>query len=310
MIDELNKYRRNDGYIDLEKIINIKKIDRTTYGSREKQWFQIGKQRVLFKANQKDYEDIREIINEEMSNILDIKSAKYDLAIFENKKGVITKDCLLDGDEIILMLFWQLKKESGKIENTLYSLYQSLLYNNIPHSVINEIIDQEIKSHILDLFTSQYDRNIENSATIKRKNEILIFPRFDSANSFLNVHKIQKVAKVIHQLNEDHVFEKYKGNQSKRRLYSKKIGKSAMEELILFVYGYNILNIDSCFLKLCQKQKDFIEEILTLNLNDIYEKLKLYQIKLNTNYKQLFQFVLDYKKKEFHQTMEKVNLKK
>ena len=101
MLDNFNKYRNKNGYIDIN---NIPKeiLDRKTFGSRkDKFWFNYEGNEYLFKPNMNQEEDVREILNEEMAKILDIENAKYDLAIFQGKKGFCGNN---------LQFFIQLKK--------------------------------------------------------------------------------------------------------------------------------------------------------------------------------------------------------
>ncbi len=49
MIDTFNLYRNQSGRIELEKIPEIKVIEKSTYGSRQKIWLQVKMQQILFK---------------------------------------------------------------------------------------------------------------------------------------------------------------------------------------------------------------------------------------------------------------------
>ena len=100
-MDKLEKYRQ-DGTINVSKIIEQNKfeIDLEKSGARQKFWFD--NHQYLFKAIfPGSYEDYAEVIAEEIAKQFGIPCAEYDLAVFEGKKGVVTKNFLQE-DEVLI----------------------------------------------------------------------------------------------------------------------------------------------------------------------------------------------------------------
>ena len=129
MIDKFNKYRKINGYIDLNTIpkeIIAKKV----YGSRkDKFWFDYEGNEYLFKPNMNQEEDIREIINEELAKILEINNAEYDL----------------------------------EIHNDIYTYIEALKKSGESSENIHNITEELLKRHILDNLFAQRDRNKEKT---------------------------------------------------------------------------------------------------------------------------------------------------
>lgn len=126
MIDTFNLYRNQSGRIELEKIPEIKVIEKPTYGSRQKIWFQIKKQQILFKKNMRITEDITEIINELISQFLGIECVSYDLATYQGMNGVITKQFLQPEDQYKPTICLLCGDHMHKISNDIYTILQAL----------------------------------------------------------------------------------------------------------------------------------------------------------------------------------------
>ena len=148
MLDNFNKYRNKNGYIDIN---NIPKevLDRKTYGSRkDKFWFNYEENEYLFKPNMNQEEDVREILNEEMAKILDIENAKYDLAIFQGKKGIISKNFILSNTHLLLGIQLLCKYNLG-IHNDIFTYMEAIKKHGEPKEKVLIVTEELLKRHIL-----------------------------------------------------------------------------------------------------------------------------------------------------------------
>ncbi len=297
MLDCFNKNRGRDGYVDIESLPK-EIIERKTYGSREdKIWFAYQGDSYLFKPNQNEREDIKEILNEELGKSLGIQNAEYDLGFYEGKKGVISKDYITDKSKYLLGIH-VLFEYHLPFGNNLYNYYQALLKSGSSEIVMNETIDELLRRHILDIFTVQRDRNETNLSFYKTEEGLIPAPRYDSAGSFLSISKTNKMREFIESSKKEMLMTRYKGIRTKFRILpgSRKdhsidefFHSLESDELPIFLKE-RILSLDS-----------FITDAQNLDLLSIYDILEEYNIHLCRTERDFYRKVYDYKIKEFEQ---------
>lgn len=295
MIDKFNKYRKINGYIDLNTIpkeIIAKKV----YGSRkDKFWFDYEGNEYLFKPNMNQEEDIREIINEELAKILEINNAEYDLGIFQGKKGVISKSFIKNKENLLLGLQILCKYNLG-IHNDIYTYIEALKKSGESSENIHNITEELFKRHILDILSAQRDRNNENIAFIESDNRITLAPRYDSAGSFLSICTPNKMNGFITSQSKEEFIKKYKGIRTKLRIIPGSMTENSIDEF------FSSLNSEITSNDLKQQIYNlgsYIEDALNIDFNIIYNILREYNIYLSNNSYMYYRTVYEYKVEEF-----------
>ncbi len=152
---------RFKGRIDINNGIktNLITIDEEeTIGARNKFWF--NNYEYLFKEIYiGSFEDYAELIADELASFLNISCASYDLAIYNGKKGVITKNFvneddgyeLISGTEIINEVYQKYICPLKAICEKYYEITSSKQnYKNILKKLMNLYKDSLIHSNILD----------------------------------------------------------------------------------------------------------------------------------------------------------------
>lgn len=304
MINNMDKYRNREGYIELKNIPNLKFLDRNTYGSRKKQWLKIGDTNYLFKENMRCNEDIKEVMNEEISTVLGIDKVQYDFAILNDKQGLITKDCLKQNDIFVPTKCLLFSDYTNKNSNDILTIYSALLKNNILEDEMIIILSPYIQGHIQDIFTSQYDRNYENTALINRNGKLLPFPRYDSANSFSNICDIQKMMNFMSSPYKESLFEKYKGLKTKQSISCSTKSMNTLEELVYYIKNnFEELppSIKECF---CINLH-LIDKIAVINLLEIFKIIEDYY-KFDQRMKKFFEFIIDYNIERYEKEKQKI----
>ncbi len=306
MLDQFNNYRDKNGYINLDNIKNKHTTTNNIYGSRNKEWLSLNETKVLFKENQNQGEDIKEMINQEISKYLGVSSAEYDLAIKEGKKGIITLP-FITGKQIFLpamLLLFQSKTVGNS--NDILSIYKALLENGATDDELSYIINSYFMNQVQDIFTFQYDRNMDNSGIILDDKKFLPGIRFDSAGSFLKFYEEKKINSFL--LRPDKKERVYKNNwcRTKLRITPEKSRDSIME-FIRFRY------LDEFNSKLPKIMKDsifsmdsYVEKMYNYNLKDTLDKFSYYDIGISNMYQKLIKFCLDLSKEKFEDAADKI----
>lgn len=212
MVD-LTVFREN-GRINLDVAISkgkVKKGKPERKGAREKFW--CNNNDFLYKTIfENSYEDFAELIAYELAIIFGIESAKYDLATYENNKGLITENIVKDN--------------SGNIELVSGT------------DIINIVFEQHIKplqniynSYIDILSKSNLDKNFENYECLSRNTKNILL------NKLYLLYKESNISSVYIETLEIVNINKLTDIEIKK--YFEKF-KTIMDEIeILFNYNEN-----------------------------------------------------------------------
>lgn len=196
-------------------------IDMEATGRSDKFWIldEQGNRIALFKEpiNYQGDETYAELISEEVSKILGIPTAHYDLAIFNGRKGVVSYNFIKEHDSYesgfdILMDFYERKLESNKINSDLYGIdYKndtiddvSIKLNNLEDAWC--ILEEKYKDHpnkehivytlvnglvdklIFDILMVNVDDHCDNWGELDTLEDgRILAPQFDNAR-VLNLH--------------------------------------------------------------------------------------------------------------------------
>lgn len=306
MLDQFNSYRNKNGYINLDQIKNKFIINNNIYGSRNKEWLSLNGTKVLFIENKRHGEDIKEMVNQEISRYLKVSSANYDLAIKEGKAGVITLP-FFTGKQVFLpamLLLFQSKTVGNS--NDILSIYNALVENNASNNELICIMNAYFLNQVQDIFTFQYDRNMENSGIILDDKKFLPGVRFDSAGSFLKFYEDKKINSFL--LRQDRKVCVYNKNYGRTKLrITPTQTYDSIKEFIQFRY------LDEFNSKLPEIMKDSIknmdssvEKMYNYNLKETFDKLSYYNINVSNMYQKLIKFCLDLSKERFEDDMNKI----
>lgn len=299
MLNQFNSYRNENGYIVLDKIKDKNIINKPVFGSRKKYWMNLNDTIVLFKVNQKDGEDIKEMINQEISNYLGIPSASYDLAIMDGKKGVITLPFITGNDLFLPVLLLMFQSKSVGNSNDILSVYKALCENDATNDELSNIMRMYFANQVQDIFTFQYERNIENSGIILGNKEFLPGIRFDSSGSFLKFYDGIKINKFLLRSDRKEYVYKRGWGRTKLKITPTKISNS-LDEFIIFRYDEKMKNSLPIIMQSSIEYADsMVEKMYNYNFKDTLHKLSDYNISISNTYQKLVNFCLSLSKERY-----------
>ncbi len=169
---------------------NLIKIDEEeTKGARNKFWF--NNYEYLFKETYSDsYEDYAELIASELANFLNISCASYDLAIYNGKKGVITKNFVNedDGNELI---------SGTEIINEVYQKYVCPI-KAICQKYYDIVSSMQSTKNILKELMLLYKNSLINSKVLEQVN----INNIDNLDDSLVEHYLNEFNVIMNDLNE------------------------------------------------------------------------------------------------------------
>ena len=205
-LEELEQYRDENGFIDLDKInLSIDEDSRNQMGTSDilKYWIDFSGKKVLLKeAKQLDgevnYSVYSELIVTEMARQLGLEVAGCDLIKYNGRIGIISSMAFEYGKET-------LETTHGVIgETTVYPQFEDLcdyaeveekiVYTlvkewNIPKKEVWNLILERRKQKILQMFVYEADNHLENEGIIIGQRDGMITvkcaPMFDNEQSFL-----------------------------------------------------------------------------------------------------------------------------
>ena len=231
------RFQRKDGWIELDKFIEerlgrplTKKeynnnslmidglIEPNISGNHDNYIITTEEGQIFYKSQQFNSDEAyAELFAEEISKILDIPTAHYDLAIFRGKKGVISYsfikeyDTYYPGTDILLDFYEQnleddpekrklyninnrdsIERMLDKLNNLedIWSILEDRFKNNYNKDIIiPRIIHGLVNKLIFDILTVNVDDHTENWGVLD-DNELgkILAPQFDNAR-ILNLHR-------------------------------------------------------------------------------------------------------------------------
>lgn len=295
MFYQFDKYRNKNGYILLDNV-DKKMLSTPVHGSRKnKKWFFIDDERYLFKGNNGPLEEIKKIINELISNQLNILSAQYDVAIYRGVKGVITKD-FNNGKDFKTML--SLLCEVNNLKNDLYTYISALYTKGLEEEYIIRNLRIWVYNHILDIFTCQRDRHFKNIAIFN--DDLMPTPRYDSCGSFLTIAKHDKINNFVKSPSKRELIERYKGVRTKLRIFPGDVRENSIDELLK---AQNYPNDETNIPQLIKSELLGINQLLLsisqIDFSEIYHQLQESNIILTSTYQDYFKIIMDLKMQEY-----------
>lgn len=294
MFYQFDKYRNKNGYILLDNV-DKKAMSAPIYGSRKnKTWFSIDDEEYLFKGSNGPFEEIKEIINELISNQLNILTAEYDVAIYRGAKGVITKD-FSNRKHIKTMIC--LLCEINSVKNDLYTYILALYAKGLEEEYVIRNLRIWLYNHILDIFTCQRDRHFKNIAVF---DDLMPTPRYDSSGSFLTISKYDKINNFVKSSSKRELIERYKGIRTKLRIFPGDVRENSIDELLK---AQTVPNDETNIPQLIKNELLGISQLLLcisqIDFSEIYYQLRESNIILNSVYQDYFKIIMDLKMQEY-----------
>lgn len=150
-----------------------------------------------------------ELLANELAKDFGLQNVEYDLAILDNKKGVLSKNFRKDNaiyikGADILYGFWQ-ERHLDK-HNNLYDIWDALEYRYHNHSnkrdIIEHLMNKIVSIFLFDIINCQGDRHCLNWEIVESENNIDIVPLYDNENILCaNYHPIMLT--MIRQIGDD-----------------------------------------------------------------------------------------------------------
>lgn len=329
MMDEFNRYRNKNGYIDFNIVpkrayespsnrIEAYEIDDDIYFFRGEFWYK---------------SSIRELINEEIAKQVDIENAEYDLAILDGKEGTITKrfigynEIFKEGYDILI------DSSNKRTDNTLYNYLLFLKKEGVSNNRIQKICRGMLENYILDIFSLQEDRNLSNLGFLEKAGNIRLAPRFDNEMSFLQNENGRRMWPFINSQNKkQYIIEEMptllkQSNPDVFRLLSDtdlkdpiidywetiswdtipQIKKEEMTKAISLLNSRKtIQNVYKMIQKEMQDLSPFIDKASKTNFTEIYYNLSQYNIGLSDNKKEFFKLLYQTRVEMFFDQKQKI----
>lgn len=328
MMDEFNRYRNKNGYIDFNIVpkrayespsnrIEAYEIDDDIYFFRGEFWYK---------------SSIRELINEEIAKQVDIENAEYDLAILDGKEGTITRSFIGEKEIFKNGMDFLYSSSYKRTENTLYNYLLALKKRNVPKERIQEICRGMLENHILDIFSLQEDRSLYNLGFLEKAGNIRLAPRLDNEMSFLHdinskinpfleapnkkqyiIEKMPLRLKVIDQnqfrllstidLN-DPIIDYWESSTWKTIPTAKK--QDMVKNISLQSRNSSMKETYKTIQKEMKKMNSYIERASQMNFEEIYYHLKQYNIGLSEAEKEFFKLLYQTRVEMFFEQKQKI----
>ena len=170
-----------DGYVNLdnEKMIKDPNPKKIKYGMNESFWFMINDEEYFYKECLELEEAYMEMFASIIAKCVDIKTVKYDIAIFHNHIGVVSKNynekhLKEKALQEIINNFYKKVIEKNKEYNyqlkDLYNLemiWDALRYQYQDNEIVLKLMKDIIDSFILQFLTGNRDLNLSNLVIIE-----------------------------------------------------------------------------------------------------------------------------------------------
>lgn len=181
-------FNRTNGFLELDYIIDKEQTFTEKWGTRNKIWLN---KEILFKENTEGtYESYCEIFNMYLLKQCGLNYAYYELANYEGKNGVITKNVLFENEFMVdgshIMSEDESYTKRGLIEHNNLEMLENIIMEwcNKKGFIYNKQIIVDLnKLFMYDLLTLQPDRNPSNYAiAINKKTKQTRLVYFDNSN--------------------------------------------------------------------------------------------------------------------------------
>ena len=201
--EQLAKYRKQDGYINLDLIFTEGvESEREVRGNekRDKKWFDISDGRAMFKANAEEQYNAHfsELICCELAKQAGLETAQYDIAVSGSEIGIVTKDICRIGEELLTIndLIGNGPTNPDYPDSTdIYfvfdTLEEKLIADGYDDATVDSCMLQLRKQLLFDIYVMETDRHTENISFIVGKDvntgkpSIKLSPMYDTESALV-----------------------------------------------------------------------------------------------------------------------------
>lgn len=280
--------KRINGFIDLDEYfenINVSKYDIKEGNNDTDYWLKINGTTYYFKYTQRPYV---ELICYEIANFLGINAVSYDLAIFRNFKGVISKsyrkeNCNYVSGTTILKDYLKFKENINNLKemglqgknyflnmylprdiNNLEVIWQAIeqRYNRMEKDIdIENIMYNLVLLFIFNTLTLQNDGLPHNWELEESKNGVCLVPIFDNEYCLALDDRENSFSNFNVSFNDS--------NKSNIDILESFLNISSKEYVSLFIEKFNSLTSE-VFLELLNIVEDKIKDKIPENLRNEY----------------------------------------
>lgn len=247
---ELEKYREN-GRININKAKEeqvIKYSDTEQRGARKnKFWF--NNHKMMYKdIYPETYEDYAELIGYEFAKLLGMNCAQYDLAIFNDNLGVITKSIVNEDRETMV--------SGSEIISTVYTDYILILFYLL----------NEFKSLLKKYNINNYSEYLmlEDNFKISFSNDLALLVMTTSIDCFENNSDISK---------NETIYKYFQFFEDVEMMYNEDFNPQKREKGILLTNNlydlWSIIEIYSTMFKLKLNTEEFMSDLINMFIFDI-----------------------------------------
>ena len=247
---ELEKYREN-GRININKAKEeqvIKYSDTEQRGARKNK-FWLNNHKMMYKdIYPETYEDYAELIGYEFAKLLGMNCAQYDLAIFNDNLGVITKSIVNEDRETMV--------SGSEIISTIYTDYILILFYLL----------NEFKSLLKKYNINNYSEYLmlEDNFKISFSNDLALLVMTTSIDCFENNSDISK---------NETIYKYFQFFEDVEMMYNEDFNPQKREKGILLTNNlydlWSIIEIYSTMFKLKLNTEEFMSDLINMFIFDI-----------------------------------------
>lgn len=181
----MEQYRNEDGFIDISFIRPLR------YLSKEQTVFFFKHNDIgyIYKNSKFDTSIYNELVAEELAKDFDIPCAQYDLAIFDDEVGVISKYFIEKNQTSYSMeILTRQAIKAGYINfngseiklNNLEDIWNILEFKYKENEIVQKLMNQLVDIFLFDVLIANIDRHNENLIIVEDKDDIKFSKLFDN----------------------------------------------------------------------------------------------------------------------------------
>lgn len=168
--------RNHQGFVDIGYLLNNKDAKLKDSNSFfDKFCFIIGEDEYFYKrVVEKNL--YNELIAEELAKDFGIACAHYDIAVYDGKIGVISKNIFENGDKNFEMK----KILNGEDNNNLTDIWDTLLFRYKNEKIVEKLMNEIVDVFMFDVLIGNSDRHTGNLQLVENDNNVKICPLYDN----------------------------------------------------------------------------------------------------------------------------------
>ena len=217
----------SNGYVNLDNEIIIKDPNpkNIKFGMNKSGWFKIDDKEYFYKECLEIEECYMEMFSSIIARCIDIKTVKYDIALFHNHIGVISKNYNLKHEkeislqEIIKEFYSDVINKNKEYNYNLKDLYNlemiwdALRYKYQDNSIVERLMKDIIDSFILQFLTGNRDLNLSNLVIIDSETPSLV-PNHDYSIQDINNYSDLNYALEVEPKSKENIIDNFLNTSS------------------------------------------------------------------------------------------------